>query len=359
MCRCCHCDRSTHMANTTEIERAASEWLARRESGWSEADQAAFRSWRDASTAHRVAWIRIEAGWQRAARLKALGAGLPTGEVPRPGAWPELPGRHEDDPLPMQAEDLRSVVFRGRVAPTRRPWRWPAVAAILCLAVGISAWWQFGGIERATHVTALGETQRVVLVDGSVVQLSSDSRMEVAYSRGRRGLTLLQGEAFFEVASDPDRPFAVDADSHRVVAVGTQFSVRRGAAGMRVAVTEGRVRLEDSAHAGTPKMLVGGMVAVVDAAGVRLRQSSADELDDLLSWRRGLLVFNGTPLSEAVAEFNRYNAHKLVVADPRIASIPVGGSFRWTNTDAFVRVLEQGFGLRAERGDGETRLRAQ
>lgn len=347
------------MANNTEIEQAAAAWLARRESGWSEVEQAQFRSWRDASIAHRVAWIRIDAGWQRAARLKALGAGLPSDAVPPPGAWPELPGRQEDEHGTSTVNDLRDVAFRGRVSASRRPARWPALAAVLCVAAGIGVWWQFGGVERTGHATALGETQRVALADGSVLQLSSDSRVDVVYSRRKRSVSLTQGEAFFEVASDPDRPFAVEADGRRVVAVGTRFSVRRGETEMRVAVTEGRVRLEDAAQRGAPTMLVGGMLAIVGSEGVRLHQQSIEEMDDLLSWRDGLLVFRGTPLSEAVAEFNRYNAHKLVVDDPQVASIPVGGSFRWANTDAFVRVLEQGFGLRAERGDGQTHLRAQ
>ena len=106
-------------------------------------------------------------------------------------------------------------------------------------------------------------------------------------------------------------------------------------------------------------LLIAGMVAMTGHDGVRLQQQSSDEVDNLLSWREGLLVFRSTPLAEAVAEFNRYNTHKLVVDDPSIAAIPVGGSFRWANTDAFVRVLEQGFGLRAERHDGETRIRTQ
>src|SRR3546814_10951084 len=71
------------------------------------------------------------------------------------------------------------------------------------------------------------------------------------------------------------------------------------------------------------------MVAVAGRDGVRVRPQSIDEIRDLLSWREGLLVFRGTPLVEAVAEFNRYNAQKLVVDDPSIAAIPVGGSFRW------------------------------
>lgn len=349
------------MASNAEIERVAAGWLARREAGWSEAEQAEFRAWLDASVAHRVAWIRLETGWQRAARLKALGAGLPSGQVPPPGVWPELPTAEGERTLSARRADLRDVVFRERLQqrPLRFP-RWLATAALLFAAIGLAGWWQFGGIERAGYATALGETQRFELADGSIILLSSDSRVDVVYSRRQRSLRLAQGEAFFEVAPNPERPFAVEADSRRVVAVGTRFSVRREDAGLRVAVTEGRVRLEDGGQRDVaPTLLIAGMVAMAGRDGVRLRQQSADEMEDLLRWREGLLVFRSTPLAEAVAEFNRYNAHKLVVDDPSIAAIPVGGSFRWANADAFVRVLEQGFGLRVERRDDETRLRAR
>lgn len=348
------------MASNAEIERTAAGWLARREAGWSDAEQAAFESWVDASIAHRVAWIRQETGWQRAARLKALAAGLPPGEVPPPGAWSELPGA--EDAQAVSTLDLRDVVFRTQSTsrPHRVP-RWPAaVAMVLLVAVGFAGWWQFGGIERANYATALGETREIALADGSVLLLSSDSHVNVIYSHRDRQLHLTHGEAFFKVAPQPRRPFIVEADNRRVVAVGTRFSVRRDDGDLRVAVTEGRVRLEDDARPDAgPTLLAAGMVALAGRDGVRVRSQSVDEIGDLLSWREGLLVFRGTPLVEAVAEFNRYNAHKLVVDDPSIAAIPVGGSFRWANTDAFVRVLEQGFGLRAVRDGDVTHLRAQ
>lgn len=351
------------MASNAEIERTAAGWIARREAGWSEAEQVQFRSWLEASVAHRVAWIRLDTGWKRAARLKAIGVGRPPGDVPAPGTWPELPRDGNAQAAPPPAPDLRDLQFRGTRRPRRRPRRvprWPAAAMLLLAAVGLAGWWQLGGVERAGYATALGETQEVVLADGSAVVLSSDSRVEAAYSRRQRRLQLMQGEAFFEVAPEPGRPFAVEAEGRRVVAVGTRFSVRRDGGDLRVAVTEGRVRLEDDAQPGAaPTLLAAGMVATAGRDGVRLRRQSAEELEDLLSWREGVLVFRGTPLAEAVAEFNRYNAHKLVVDDPAIAAIPVGGSFRWANTDAFVRVLEQGFGLHAERRDGETSIRAR
>lgn len=350
------------MANGMQIERTAAEWLARREGGWSEAEQAEFRAWLEASTAHRVAWIRLETGWQRAARLKALGAGLPTGEVPPPGIWPEPAGAASDPTSGdgSRGPDLSGVVFgahhRPRSQPRRRP-HWSAAVALLLAAIGLGTWWQFGSREHALHATAVGETKTIVLADGSTVLLNSDSQVEVVYSRRQRHLQLERGEAFFEVAPHPRRPFTVEADRRRVVAVGTRFSVRRDAGDLRVAVAEGRVRLEDDAkRPATPVLLSAGTVAVASTGGVHARPQSMNEVEDLLSWRGGTLVFRSTPLAEAVAEFNRYNAHKLMVDDPAIAGVPVGGSFRWANTDAFVRVLEQAFGLRAERHGDETRL---
>lgn len=346
------------MASSAQIERTAAEWLARREGGWSEAEQAAFRAWLEAAVAHRVAWLRLQTGWQRAARLKALAAGLPVGEVPPPGAWPELPSSPAASPL-----DLHHVSFGARDrpgSPSRRLPRWPAVAALLLVAVGWAGWWWFGSAPPVHYATALGETRAVTLADGSVVLLSSDSKVTVAYSRRQRRLELEQGEAFFEVAHQPNRSFSVEAQGRRVVAVGTRFSVRRETRDLRVAVVEGRVRLEDDTRRqAPPALLAAGTIAVATSDGLRMRTQSMDEVKDLLSWRDGNLVFRSTPLAEAVAEFNRYSARKLVVADPAIADIPVGGSFRWANADAFVRILEQAFGLRAERQGDETRLHGQ
>lgn len=352
------------MASNAQIEHTAAQWLVRREAGWDETEQAQFQAWLEASTAHRIAWIRLDTGWQRASRLKALGAGLPPGQVPPPGAWPEL--RADNEPAsavpPFDSRsDLREVVFRQRPRPRQpRFMRWSATMAMLLLAVGFAGWWRFGSTERASYATVIGEMRTVALADGSVAQLSSDSRVEVVYSRRQRHLQLEQGEAFFEVAHEPGRPFMVEADGRRVVAVGTRFSVRRSGETLRVAVTEGRVRLEDETQPDTASTLLpAGTTATAGRDGVRVRPTSPKDMEALLSWREGLLVFHSTPLAEAVAEFNRYNAHKLVLDDPSIADIPVGGSFRWANTEAFVRVLEQGFGLHAERGHEETRLQAR
>lgn len=350
------------MSTNSEIESIAAQWLARREGGWSEAERAQFEEWRDAAIAHRVAWVRLEAVWQRAARLRALGVGLPLGQIPAPGVWPEIRPESEAALTSqiIRPSDLGEVVVQRGVRPRRKRSMllWSASAAMLVVMSSVG-WWRFSEVDRASYATTNGEMRSVALADGSVVQLSSNTQIDVIYSRRQRHLRLARGEAFFEVAHEPTRPFWVEAEGRRVTAVGTRFAVRRAEGALRVAVTEGRVRLDgglrESAVPST--LLAAGMIAIADQEGVRVRPTSSKEMDDLLSWRDGLLVFRGTPLVEAVAEFNRYSAHKLIVDDPAIASIPVGGSFRWSNNEAFVRVLEQGFGLHAERGRTETRLR--
>jgi transmembrane sensor len=76
------------MHDSIQIEETAAAWLARRDGEeWSAADQAELTAWLEASTAHRVAYIRLEAAWQKARRLKAVAAGVPAAEVPPPGNW--------------------------------------------------------------------------------------------------------------------------------------------------------------------------------------------------------------------------------------------------------------------------------
>ena len=91
-----------------------------------------------------------------------------------------------------------------------------------------------------------------------------------------------------------------------------------------------------------------GSVALVRGGGVLVRSLALAQARDLLDWPSGMLAFRDAPLSEVAAEFNRYNARKLVVADDAAAALRIGGSFRWDNEDGFVRLLEAGFPVRAE-----------
>jgi len=376
------------MAGSRQIERAAAAWLARRDGGdWSPGNQAEFEAWIAGATAHRVAWLRLQAAWAQGARLKALAAGVPAGEVPARGAWSASPyaprgeaqasrqadradAGHADcddeavDAAPSNAAHATPPVaaatstnqsmFTPRAAPRRpRIARYAAAAAIAVVAVSLLWGWQrYGVVEHRSYRTAMGALDTIGLADGSRATLSSDSRIDVALSRAQRHVALEHGEAFFDVAKDPGRPFAVEAGARRVIAVGTRFSVRRDGSDLRVVVTEGTVRLESEpvdGHTQPTTLLPAGSIALAGANGVLVRSGSVEDAERYVDWRNGYLVFRDTALSAAAAEFNRYNARRLVIGDAAVGELRVGGNFRWSNAEVFVGLLEQAMPVRAER----------
>lgn len=338
------------------VDARAAEWLARRDrGGWSDADAAGLEAWLEEATAHRVAFLRVQAAWEQCGRLQALGAGLHDGPPGR-GHWTRgaaaVPHGLHDGPA------LESLVFAPRhprpgAARTGGRLAFAATAVVaLGLALGLALGWQWrSAVDASTHSTAMGGIESVPLADGSRTVLGSDSRIEVRLSRGERRIELQQGEAFFEAAKDPRRPFVVEAGERRVVAVGTRFSVRRDGPDLRVVVTEGSVRLESGPDGGRRRpmaTLPAGSVALATATGVVVQSGTVDEAERLVGWQDGLLSFNDVTLAEAAAEFNRWNARPILVADEAAAALRIGGSFRWSNAEGFVRLLEQGFPVRAE-----------
>jgi len=351
------------MAASREIEHIAAQWLARRESGeWPAAAQAELDAWLARATAHRVAFVRLQAAWTQAARLQALAGAAGSGDeraavgnaAPARASWDDAVPARRAAPQPASALRADALSFQPRATPARAA-RWPfaAAAAVAVLAVGLGwGWLHYGALERSSYRTALGKTDEVALADGSRATLSSDSRIEVALSGARRRVELAQGEAFFDVAKDPGRPFAVEAGARRVVAVGTHFSVRRDGADLRVVVTEGTVRLESEPVGGHPQpttLLPAGSIALAGPNGVLVRSVTVEEAERYVDWRHGFLVFRDTPLAQAAAEFNRYSARKLVIADEAAGELRVGGNFRWSNAEMFVGLLEQAMPVKAER----------
>lgn len=377
------------MAGSRLIEQAAADWLARRESGeWSAQAQAQLDAWLAQSTAHRVAFVRLRAAWSEAGRLNALAAGVAAGEVPARGQWRASAGSardggatladahahahaHADADADAAAAEPSSPprgeawVFAPRARPRRdRGARYAvAVALAVVAASALWGWSHYGAIEQASYRTAMGHTDTVSLADGSRATLSSDSRIEVTLSRGERRVRLGRGEAFFDVAKDPRRPFAVEAGGRTVVAVGTHFSVRRDdGEDLRVVVTEGTVRLESAPVDGQRQpstLLPAGSIALAGANGVLVRSVPVAEVERLVDWRNGYLVFRDTSLAAAAAEFNRYNARKLVIGDAAVGELRVGGNFRWSNAEVFVGLLEQAMPVRAERSPDRIVLRSR
>jgi transmembrane sensor len=343
--------------NSEKIEEAAARWFARRQSGdWSDAEQAQFQAWLEQNTAHRIAYIRLEAAWNHAARMKALGAGVPAGVIPPRRSWgdqiffrgltgqahipstPERTGPGGASPHPHRSRKVLRGMFWG-------------VAVAVVLAVGAGAYlYTTGMLSDNRYSTRVGAIDTVPLADGSRVTLNTDSRIRVALAPQERRIELDRGEAFFQVAKDPARPFVVKVGNKRVIAVGTQFSVRRDDGGdIRVAVAEGKVRVETDSPAGSAvPVLVAGDVAQTAKTEVLVHPHAGAEVEEVLSWRSGYIVLHDMTLTDAVAEFNRYNRKKLFIEDRSIAGIRIGGTFRAKNPEVFLWFLNTEFGVAAE-----------
>lgn len=337
--------------NSASVEEAAAAWFAKRESGaWSSVEQAQLEAWLESSTAHRIAYIRLASAWERSGRLSALGAGVPRGVVPLRDSWN----------FPPSAQGPSATAAAGGAknphAASKSVWfrRLPMIAAAL-VVVGLGTAWYLSGSRANTYRTSIGALATIPLADGSKVVLNTDSQIDVIFNSKGRSIKLRRGEAFFEVSKDLARPFVVEIADKRVVAVGTQFSVRRDEDEIRVYVEEGRVRIKRpgiASKAAETQLPAGFEAKTVKTALVVDRPTPA-QVEQLLGWRTGYLRFRDASLADAVVEFNRYSLHRIVIQDPSIADIRIGGSFRTDDADGFLDLLRSGFPVNVERR-GET-----
>jgi transmembrane sensor len=345
--------------NSNDAEISASEWLARLDRGdLSPPELAAFERWKTADPRHAASYARLAATWQALDRVQAI---RPSPGAPVDKDYLYEAGQHthqstaecavgEDSPREPSPQAL-NVPSHGPFSA--RPSIFIAVTTSLLLAF-TGVW--VAHIAGSTHVyrTGIGGFQRIVLADQTAIKLNTDSEVRVALSPQLRKVELMRGEASFEVAHDASRPFIVFAGNTAVRAVGTKFDVRRLDSSVEITVDEGKVVV------GAPKLLdvpditisptllplAAGQSALASGSGVQLKDLSKREMARKLAWQNQMLVFDSDTLAEVVAQFNRYNTRQLVIADPSLATLQIGGYFRATNLDAFIRVLQSDFGIR-------------
>jgi transmembrane sensor len=186
----------------------------------------------------------------------------------------------------------------------------------------------------------------------------------VALTDAARKIRLLEGEAFFEVAHDAERPFSVESSAGSVRALGTSFSTRlRDRQVLEVTVEEGRVQVSApptprEARAGSPSIMpepievAAGATATYSDDARQVRPVSASELSRRLSWRDGVVVFAGEPLRTVVEDVSRYTDLRIRIADPSIEALPIGGYFRIGEIEALLDSLRLVFGIEARRMEG-------
>lgn len=309
-----------------EIEEEAATWIWRMEEGEAAAGvHEAFEAWLRQDPRHRRAIDELAKTWGTLDRLADSG--------------------RNDDPA--------SVHFPySRPLPDRRPLWFAGAAAVIATVIG-GALWLGRGSERQTLATAVGQHTNATLADGTRVNLNTNSIVETDLGRRTREIYLRKGEAHFDVAHDARRPFIVHAGDAVVRAVGTGFDVRlHSDRHVDVLVTEGKVEVQAEPQATkSPYRGEGGALAVVTvravSAGEQLSTAedaiipvSAEQVSSEQAWREGAVVFDNEPLSQAIAEIQRYTDARIVIADPRIAGLPVGGRFRTDDLQGFLDGLQ-------------------
>lgn len=293
----------------------AAEWFFRQgDCPLGAPDQQRFDAWLAASPEHRAAYDEVTRTWSEMVQIA---------------------------PPPLR----RSARARGTRRPfTRMAGRFATMAALLLAAV-----WSFDLPTRlqADAYTATGETRRLTLDDGSVVELNSSSAIALDFTDAARSIRLLKGEAVFTVAPDATRPFKVLSGSGEATALGTIYDVRDAEDGSTVTVLESQVRVTSSADTFSPVTLSAGEQVRYDAAGVGTiaRVDVASEA----AWRRGKLIFIERPLGSVIEELNRYHRGIIRVVGSDLRDRRINGVFELADIATVVDTIEASLGIRSTR----------
>jgi transmembrane sensor len=295
---------------------AAAAHFARRRSGeMTEAQAEAMREWLDASVENAQAVLLADAAWQTA------------------GALIDTPA------VACLRRDARRA---SRVGLFRRAGLGIAAGLALVaaglLALQVSPSWPAASSREFR--TAVGERATVTLADGTLIQLNTNTVVRTRESLRRRAVDLVRGEAYFQVANNPGRPFVVSSVGKTVTALGTAFSVRAESHCLTVTLLEGRVQV--AARSGW----AGQGFSTDLQPRVRLTARDGEPWSIVpvdgeaeLSWRHGKLVFSDIPLRDIVGELNRYSLKKIVIVAPVVGESRLSGSFNLGDIDGAVRAI--------------------
>ncbi len=274
--------------------------------------------------------------------------------------------------LGICADTFAEGVSQPRAQARRRAQaNWTPVAAaaglVLAAALGLLAVLRSEGAsdlpafaDPSLTRTTTGEIRELTLADGTVVTLGARSHIRSQFSDELREVVLLEGEAFFDVTSDPSRPFLVHAGEQVVRVVGTQFDVRRATDSVRISVVEGVVEVASSASADTradggmaaPQMLRSGEQIVARAGDAEIARSEVRP-EMAAAWRRGWLIYEDASLAEIVADANRYSLRQIEIADPELQEIRITAAFGADQSDIFVEGLAASYPIAVDRLDPE------
>lgn len=319
-----------------QIDATAATWTARLAGEpLSAIEQREFDAWISASPLHAAAFEEAQAAWRLMGQVRFV-PGAPAGDIVE---WRRKAARPYGPPPDRRRQDAG--------------WKWrsgTAAAAILVMVAGALFW--FGDpvvMMAADYSTRPAERRLVELSDGSSVELGPASAIAVRYSAQERRVELLSGLAFFHPAPMRDaeqRPFMVEASNGSARALGTQFTMERLVEAVDVTVIEHDVAVRAGAAPGRQGQVVLHAGQSVRYSGEGLQAVRAVNVDSVMAWRQGRLVFDNVPLREVATELGRYRRGRIVIAAPGLASRAVSGVFDAADSESALDTICRELGVK-------------
>lgn len=299
------------------------------------AEREALARWLAADPRHGQAYAELEALWAQSAQL--LLPQVPAVQAPA--------GRAELERQAGQAEQARAARAGHPGLSRRRFVGLGAAAGTAAVAVGSAGLWLKGiGSPFADRRTAVGERRVEPLPDGSTVELAGNSALNLDFSSGRRSVELLQGEAFFTVAPSTAASFTVNTQAGQVFASEGAFCLSCEGPAATLSVSRHTARVSSN---GQQVDLAEGLALRFSALHVG-RVEHVD-VDQVLAWREGRLVFFDKPLSAVVNEMQRWREGRIFIADERLAARRVSLILNLNQPDQMLEVLGKALGVKMRR----------
>jgi transmembrane sensor len=327
--------------------------------------------------AEAASWITV-LGRENVSKadILALDAWLSQSERNR-NAFNELTDLWDDLSVLKELDDIaKSVSIESEQQSTfwqRRSFVGIAASIFICFIISGSLYWQhLTKFNQQAHIiTTVGEQRTIILSDTSTIQVNTNSQLEIDFSRDKRVIRLLKGEAYFTVAKNKQRPFYVYAGDGFVQAIGTSFNVRlklhdeievtveEGLVGLAAAVKETPIKTKDvefispSEGINAPETflaeLSAGQSTTFSHTVDKIELIEAPALNRKLAWRQGVLAYSNVPLLKVIDDISRYTNITIEIADPSLRNLPIAGYFRVGEVEALFDSLEITFGLDVKR----------
>lgn len=310
----------TRQEINNEIAEQAEWWFVHIESGDStSADIAQFEAWLNTDRQHQLAYCRTVEICQQISQLRHINALEPVNGKPAPPF-----ARHNQSSRP------RNIVFAG------------ALAAIVSMIIAVIFLYP-SAPEMGEYVTGIGEVKDIVLSDGTSVSLGARSKLTVKFMDTERHVTLHNGEAFFQVMTDPERNFIVISADTSVQVIGTQFNVHASPTAVTIAVLEGQVSVKKH-HIDETAVRKSQRETRILSTGEQmasLRSGTFEDTvtvatDELASWRTGKLIYHDSKLRDVIADANRYSKHPIIIGSPTLENLTITAAFGTNQIDKMI-----------------------